>query len=255
MPRLDPSQHSGHLRVPLHPPAQSRLAAMRLEALGAHHLAQPYYARVVAAMQAHAMPDGVGLLAALHDLACCRFNGGCHAQALSDFQQMRDLLRVTNSPTGFALPWIHDQILRCEKALRDRANVATVQHYVGAMLKRARSQQLSGESDRQERLRLLARGLFARGHTVAGARLMASWLDQIMASQPPESDEALVDIREHAQALWIAGDLGHAAHALRAVVVMLNRRQGGRRNPAAIAQALQDWEACNCVARGRAPLT
>jgi len=219
---------------------QLHAEAMRLDRLGAHEHSEPLFAQLLATDEARLGPHHPDLIPALNDLARSRFNAGRLLHALHDYQRLLKLLDPGADDGLIAV--VRHQIRRCVNGVRQRMASAGLQAQLALLIRQARAQRAVGETPTQERLRLLARRLIARGRVQTGAQLMQRWMGELLQAGQPIDDEALADLRDHAIAVWNAGHPCLAAPMLRDIVRVRQRQQADE--PTAWAPALHDWGAC-----------
>jgi len=219
---------------------QLHAEALRLDAMGAHQHAEPLFAQLLAIAQARLGPHHPDLAPVLNDLARCRFNAGLLLPALHDYRRLLKLLGHDAEDSLIRLT--RHQARRCIDGMRQRVASADLQAQLALLIRQARARRAVGETSTQERLRLLARRLIARGRVQTGAQLMQRWLDDLLRAGQPIDDEALTNLHDHAIAVWNAGYPCLAAPMLRDIVRVRQRQQADE--PTAWATALRDWGAC-----------
>lgn len=220
---------------------QLQLQADRLCALGAHWRAEPLLAQALAIVVDGLGQSHPGIAVHLDRLARCRMQAGHLAAALADFQRLSALIDCTAVTVDPQLADTPQFIAQCTEALRVRDATAKLQQVLTPMLTQARSQRTVGESRDQERVRLVARRLIARGRLSLGARLLEDWLHMIARGGQLIEADAVVDIRDHALALWSIGETASAGRVLGALAKACH--------PAAalqpvLMQILEDWASC-----------
>lgn len=233
-----PDTHDGSHRDQLH------AEALRLDLLGAHEHSEPLFAQLLVADEARLGPDDPDLAPALNDLARCRFNAGRLLPALRDYRRLLTLLE--HDPDDVRIPLVRHQIQRCLEGVRQRLATGNLQAHLSILIRQARAHRSVGETAAQEHLRALARRLIARGRVSTGAQLMQRWLGELLQGDRPIDAHALIDMRDHAIALWNAGHPELAEPMLRDIVRVLRRQQADR--PTALAPALRDWGSCLAAA-------
>lgn len=214
--------------------------ALRLDAIGAHHHAEPLFARLLATAESAIGADQPDLAEALNDLARCRFNAGQFHTALHTYQRLLRLLEVALDDARIGMA--RHQIQRCIEGLRQRDASAALQAHLTGLIRLARSQRAVGETIPQHRIRALGRRLIARGKVDRGARLLQWWANDLIGAGQAVDDEALGDLRDHAIGLWNAGHPHLAEPMMRAIVRVHQRGQDD--DPGRIAGAMRDWGSC-----------
>ena len=217
--------------------------ACRLDNFGAHDRAEGIFVQVLRAQEATSGRASPVTLDALHDLARCRLNGGQFALAVTDFERLQASLEREQAGAETLLAFIREQLAQSRRDLAHREASAWLQVQLTRAIRRFSGN--DGDADaRRERIRKLATRLMARGKVALGARVMQQWLDLRLNSHMPEVEETIRGIRAHAIALWNAGETGHAALALQAVVKFRNRPLAGAIDQGGLRQALADLAAC-----------
>lgn len=219
-----------------------RGAAIRLDSLGAHELAEPLLARALELVARSDANPAIDRGEILNDLARCQFNGGRFAHALATYERLLAALLDEHGPADELVVLTRAQIRRCAEGLRYGTATASLQGAMHAWIRHA-PREASGHAA-NDRVRRVARRLIARGRLAAGARMMARWIDARLARGMLEDEETIRGIRAHAIGLWEAGELPFAAQALRAVVAIRHRRWAHGSGRAELASAVSDWGAC-----------
>lgn len=220
---------------------QLQVQADRLCEVGAHWRAEPLLAQALAIVVEGLGQSHPGIAVHLDRLARCRMQAGHLAAALADFQRLSALMDCTAVTVDPQLADTPQFIAQCTEALRVRDATAKLQQVLTPMLTQARSQRTVGESRDQERVRLVARRLIARGRLSLGARLLEDWLHMIARGGQLIEADAVADIRDHALALWSIGETASAGRVLGALAKACHPVAALQ---PALMQILEDWASC-----------
>jgi hypothetical protein len=179
-------------------------------------------------------------------LADCHFRSGRVDLALVAYSKLLQSCADANGDPVCAArqPEAQLGIARCQAAIDLRLATSELISPISAMVRQARRQRGVDETPHQARLRTLGRRLISRGRLVLGARCLQRWLDDVQRSGQSVDETSLGDIRDHALALWNAGEAIEAEVALRALVRVRQRQAVEGAGPSAIHEAMRDWGAC-----------
>lgn len=207
-------------------------------------MAEPLLRQALAIAGAAVGPDSHIIAEHLGELARCRLNGGHHAAALRDDQQ---LLRMTAQALG-ADAERTDSVRRLvdhsRKCLRDVMGSRHLQQQMVRMLRHARDHHRVETEDPVERLRRIADRLKARGRTALAVRLCTCWMAKRLERVDPDDALVLIDMRHHALSLQACGHWDSAADVHRSLDAMQNKRTARVGDSQALAQALREWQRC-----------